>query len=119
MIPQHRELGGWHVWEWPPTFLGMDAIWQILVEFLFRLTFGIAISMAITPSRLVTSGFFRIHLWVLMGICTFAAPASYTVRESVPLWQWQLGLAVAAAIVSYIGAVIWMYEARLAGKVAI
>ena len=97
----------------------MDAIWQILVEFLFRLTFGIAVSMAITPSRLVTSGFYRIHLWVLMGICTFAAPASYTVRESFPLWQWQLGLAVVAAIVGYVGAVIWMYEARWAGKTAI
>ena len=62
MIPRRRELGGWHVWEWPPTFLDMDAVWQILIEFLFRLTFGIAVSMALTPSRLVTSGFFRIHL---------------------------------------------------------
>ncbi|MCE9525090.1 MAG: hypothetical protein K8R36_03440 [Planctomycetales bacterium] len=102
----------------------MDAIWQILVEFLFRLTFGIAVSMGITPSRLVTSGFFRIHLWVLMGICTFAVPAIYTTRhlasaETSSLWWWQLGMAVGAAVVSYVGAVIWMYEAARPGKAAI
>lgn len=102
----------------------MDAIWQILVEFLFRLTFGIAVSMGITRSRLVTSGFFRIHLWVLMGICTFAVPAIYTTRhlssaETSSLWWWQLGMAVGAAVVSYVGAVIWMYEAARPGKAAI
>ena len=102
----------------------MDAVWQILVEFLFRLTFGVAVSMGLTPSRLVTSGFFRIHLWVLLGVGTFAVPAIYTTRrlstpEASPLWWWQLGMAVGCAVVSYIGAVIWMYEARLAGKVAI
>ncbi|MBC7853430.1 MAG: hypothetical protein IAF94_08345 [Pirellulaceae bacterium] len=102
----------------------MDAIWQILVEFLFRLTFGIAVSMAITSSGLVTSGFFRIHLWVLLGICTFAVPAIYTARDlSSPdtsgLWWWQLGMAIGAAAASYIGAVIWMYEAARPGKGAI
>ena len=102
----------------------MDAIWQILVEFLFRLTFGIAVSMGFTPSRLVTSGFFRIHLWVLLGICTFAVPAIYTARhlssaDASGLWWWQLGMAVGAATVSYIGAVIWMYEASRPGKGAI
>ena len=102
----------------------MDAIWQILVEFLLRLTFGIAVSMAVTPSRLVTSGFFRIHLWVLLGICTFAVPAIYSARDlssadASGVWWWQLGMAVAAAVTSYIGAVIWMYEAARPGKVAI
>ena len=102
----------------------MDAIWQILVEFLFRLTFGIAVSMAITPSRLVTSGFFRIHLWVLLGVCTFAVPAIYTSRQlssvdASGLWWWQLGMAAGAATASYIGAVIWMYEAARPGKAAI
>jgi hypothetical protein len=124
MIPRHRELGGWHVWGWPPTFLDMDAVWQILVEFLFRLTFGIAVSMALTPSRLVTSGFFRIHLWVLLGIGTFAVPAIYTARhlsaaDASGLWWWQLGMAAGCAVVSYVGAVIWMYEAARPGKAAI
>jgi len=48
---------------------------QILVEFLFRLTFGVAVAMGVTPSRQVTSGFYRIHLWVLMGLQTLAVLA--------------------------------------------
>jgi hypothetical protein len=98
---------------------------QILVEFLFRLTFGVAAAMGLTPSRHVTSGFYRIHLWVLMGLQTLAALAVYSrapaeAAASTPeVWKWQFGLAIAAAIVSYIGAVIWMYERRLAGKIAV
>lgn len=96
---------------------------QILVEFLFRLTLGIAASMGLTPSRWVTSGFFRIHLWVLLGLQTLAALAIYSSQPAskTATWigRWQLGLAIAAAAISYVGAVIWMYERNLAGKVAI
>ena len=53
---------------------------HILLEFLFRLTFGVAAAMACTSSRDVTSGFFRIHLWVLLGVQTLAALAA-------PLWH--------------------------------
>lgn len=102
----------------------MSAIWLILVEFLFRLTFGVAAAMACTSGRLVTSGFFRVHLWVLMGINTFAALAIYSLRDldryaGHSVWRVQLAMAVAAAVVSYIGAVIWMYERIAAGKVAL
>ena len=102
----------------------MSAIWLILVEFLFRLTFGVAVAMACTPGRLVTSGFFRIHLWVLMGVNTFAALAIYSSRDvgryaGSDVWKVQFVLAIAAAIVSYAGAVIWMYERLVAGKVAL
>ena len=85
----------------------------LLVEFLFRLTFGVAVAMALTPSQWVTSGFYRVHLWVLMGIQTLVALATYS-GNYVQFW-----LAVMAAIASYVGAVIWMYDRRLAGKVAI
>ncbi|MDX1945177.1 MAG: hypothetical protein SFU86_07205 [Pirellulaceae bacterium] len=96
---------------------------QILVEFLFRLTFGIAASMGMTPSRWVTSGFYRVHLWVLLGLQTLAALVVYSSQPAsetaVTMHRWQLGLAMAAAALSYVGAVIWMYERNLAGKVAI
>lgn len=96
---------------------------QILVEFLFRLTFGVATAMAITPSRWVTSGFFRVHLWVLLGVQTLAALALSSATSSSPelawIHRWQLYFAISAAVVSYVGAVIWMYEARLPGKLAI
>lgn len=96
----------------------------LLVEFLFRLTFGVAVAMAITPSRWVTSGFYRVHLWVLMGVQTLAALAVYS---TIPLGKTaaaamarnQFVLAVAAAILSYFGAIIWLYERRLAGKIVI
>ena len=97
-------------------------IWQTLVEFLCHLTFGVAASMTLLPARWVTSGFFRVHLWVLMGVQTFAALAlwslsSGTTGNNVALWQ--ISAAIVAAVVSYVGAVIWMYEASAAGKMAL
>src|SRR5262245_51964645 len=96
---------------------------QILIEFLFRLTFGVAAAMAVTSSRFVTSGFFRVHMWVLMGLQTLAALALYSSTAASGDLAWitrdQFCLSVAAAIVSYVGAVIWMYEARVLGKMAI
>jgi hypothetical protein len=95
---------------------------HLLIEFLFRLTLGIATAMAVTSARQVTSGFFRVHLWVLMGLQTLAALALYSVGQSSPL-SWigrsRLGFAIAAAIASYVGAVIWMYERPRPGKAAI
>jgi hypothetical protein len=99
-----------------------SVIWQTLVEFLCRLTFGVAASMAVLPARWVTSGFFRVHLWVLMGVQTFAALAIWSLQgteRAGSAVSWQVGGAVVAAVVSYVGAVIWMYEAARAGKVAL
>jgi hypothetical protein len=96
---------------------------QILAEFLFRLTFGVATAMGLTPPMWVTSGFFRVHLWVLLGVQTLAALAIYSSKPSTEQPPWvasgQLWLAVSAAVVSYVGAVIWMYERRVLGKLAI
>jgi hypothetical protein len=100
----------------------VPSLWLILVEFLFRLTFGVVVSMGLTPSKLVTSGFYRVHLWVLMGLMTFASLSIWGTRTSTDSsagWPAALALAIAAAVVSYVGAVIWMYERSLAGKVAI
>lgn len=96
---------------------------QILVDFLFRLTFGVAVAMGVTDSRQVTSGFFRVHLWVLLGVQTLAALALSTAQsragsESQTASQ-QFWLAIAAAVLSYIGAVVWMYELPRAGKAII
>lgn len=96
---------------------------HILVEFLFRLTFGVATAMGLTPSGQVTSGFFRVHLWVLLGMQTLAAlalrsgqTATSSGGEIKPTQFW---LAVAAAVLSYVGAVVWMYERRMIGKIFI
>ena len=91
-------------------------LWQMLATFVFRLSFGTAVAMAMTPSSLVTSGFFRVHLWMLMGFNTFAALAVGTSEFGNSNL---LPLTIAAAVVSYLGAVIWMYEQRTAGLIAI
>ncbi len=98
----------------------MDSIWPIVVQFVFRVSFGVALAMAITPARLVTSGYYRVHLWVLMGLNTAAALALYTGRESfgssLVSWQLVLGIAVSMAIASYLGAVLWLYENARGGQ---
>ncbi len=98
-------------------------LWLILTQFVFRLIFGVALAMAVTPARLVTSGFFRIHSWMLMGFGAFTALAAYSNWESfaksstsAPAVFW---LAVSGALLSYVGSVIWIYEGALAGKVCL
>jgi hypothetical protein len=58
-----------------------------------------------------------------MGLQTLAVLALYSRPQykstHVPFAHWQLGIALVAAIICYVGAAIWMYERRLAGKNAI
>ena len=94
-------------------------LWHLLIQFVFRVTFGVALSMAVTPARYVTSGFYRVHLWVLMGINTFAGLAIFTRQELVAQgpfsWQLLLGITIGLAVLSYIGSVLWLYEKSEAG----
>jgi hypothetical protein len=85
----------------------------LLIQFLLRLTFGLAAGMFITSSKLVTSGYFRNHLYVTLGLTTLAALLSYSVAPA-KFWY-----AVLGAGVSYIGSVCWLYEKPKAGKVAL
>lgn len=85
----------------------------LLTLFLLRLCFGLAFGMAITSSKLVTSGYFRNHLYVTLGLASLAALLS---RTAAPEGFWY---AVAAGIVSYIGAVAWLYEKPEFGKNAL
>jgi hypothetical protein len=88
--------------------------WQILVQFLFRLSFGLAAAMAVTSPRQVNSGFFRAHLWVAMGLDTFLAAVVWLLPE-YPDRPSVLALAVAGAVLSYLGTVLWLYERTAAG----
>ena len=82
----------------------------LLVQFLMRLTFGLALGMLITSPKLVTSGFFRNHLYVTLGLSALAALLCFSVVPST-LWY-----AVAAAGCSYLGAMYWLFEKRGPGK---
>jgi hypothetical protein len=86
---------------------------QLLAQFLLRLAFGLAVGMAITSSRKVTSGFFRNHLYVALGLTTLAA---MVLAKLSPIQMW---IAIAAAILSYIGTAAWLYEAKGLGKIAL
>jgi hypothetical protein len=97
----------------------MGQLWPTLVEFLFRLGTGLAATILIVSARQVNCGFFRIHSWILMGLATFASLVLYSQAKQYEYAGLAIGLSITAAVVSYVAAVIWMYERRLTGKVAL
>lgn len=86
---------------------------QILAQFLLRLAFGLAVGMAITSPRQVSSGFFRNHLYVTLGLSTLAALVATGMSWVV------VTLAALTAVSSYVGSVCWLYEKKQAGRIAI
>ena len=95
----------------------MSLTWHIL-HFLVRIAMGIAFSLGLTSPRQVTSGFFRIHLWVVMGIAVLASLVAWSLgsQDSTPLPAVVTGTAVATAVASYLAASCWIYEARRSGR---
>lgn len=97
----------------------MSDIWQILVQFLLRLTIGMAIAMAFTSPKLVNAAFYRVHLWVLLGMNTFAAVVVYLGRNSYsggPVdYRILVGGISATAVLCYIASVVWLYENKKLG----
>lgn len=86
---------------------------ELLSQFLLRLAFGLAVGMAITSPRLVSSGYFRNHLYVTLGLTTLATLALAKLSSNVAMW-----LAITAAVASYVASVCWLYEAARAGRAA-
>ena len=89
------------------------ALLTLLTQFLVRLSFGLAAGMAMVEPRQVTSGYFRNHLYVVLGLSTLAALVSRAACPAAFWWE------VAAAALSYVGAVCWLYEKRTAGVAAL
>jgi hypothetical protein len=85
----------------------------LFTEFLLRLAFGLAGAMAVVPPKQVTSGYFRNHLYVTLGLSALAALLSRAVAPAA------FAPALAAAIVSYVGSVMWLYEKPLPGKISL
>ena len=83
----------------------------ILFEFAMRLVFGLALALAVTSHRQVTSGYYRNHLYVTMGLCVLATLVAFNA-------ELEYGSALTAAVLSYIGSVCWLYERSRAGIVA-
>lgn len=91
---------------------------SILTQFVLRLALGLTVALAATPHRLVDSGFFRVHLWVLLGLYTLTSLSTFTLSTqtegAVP--RAAFALSVAAAVVSYLGSVVWLYERKRWGQ---
>jgi hypothetical protein len=78
---------------------------SILTQFIFRLAFGMALGMALTNPRQVTSGYYRNHLYVLLGLNVLATMAAWSAGDT-----WALAAPLTAVVLSYAGAVVWLYE---------
>lgn len=77
---------------------------EVLLQFVYRLAFGLAVATIATPTKHVTSGYYRIHSYVLLGFGVLTALSAPTV-EGYSIWP-----AVALAVLAYFSAVSWMYE---------
>jgi len=86
----------------------------ILTQFLLRLSFGLALAMAATSPRLVTSGYFRVHLYVILGLGVLASAVAWSQPERFELWP-----PLTMAVLSYVGSVIWLYEKASAGRIVL
>jgi hypothetical protein len=84
----------------------------VLSQFVLRLSFGLAAAMGLTSSRQVTSGYFRNHAYVLLGLNVLATLAALADRAELLLWP-----PLVAAVLSYACAAVWLYEKPIAGKV--
>ena len=91
-------------------------LWEVLIQFIFRLSMGLAVTMALTSPREVNSGFFRVHLWVLLGLGTFGSLVAYSRQSLFDQPMILLGLALSVTVLSYLGSVVWLYEKLTAGR---
>jgi len=87
---------------------------SILTQFIFRLSFGLALGMAATDPRKVTSGYYRNHLYVLLGLNVLATMVAFSEPE-----QFLRTPPLTAAMLSYFGSLIWLYEKPRAGRAAL
>ena len=76
-----------------------------------RLAFGLALAMLLTSPVKVTAGFFRNHLYVVLGL---AFLAFLVVFGSVAG-----GVALGAALLSYVGSVCYLYQSIRSGRVVL
>jgi hypothetical protein len=92
----------------------------VLTQFLFRITCGLAGAMALTSPRQVTSGYYRNHLYVALGFMVLATLTISSLQNSSETQHhYSRWPAISAAVISYVGAVCWLYEAKLAGRICL
>ena len=78
---------------------------RLLVDFLCRFGWGLAMALVLTPSALVPAGFFRVNMLVVLGLATFAA---LLCGQVLPAHGWLLP--AAAAVTAWMASVAWFAE---------
>jgi len=86
---------------------------RLLLDFLCRFGWGLALGLVATPAALVPGGFYRVNLLVVMGLATFAALVA---PAAAPGATWML--AAGAAVAAWVGSIAWYGERRRAGMAA-
>jgi len=89
---------------------------QLLVQFIFRLSFGMAAAMLCVSPRQVTSGYYRNNLYVLLGLNVLASLLVWLAPAESNMSLWPAALAAAA---SYVGAAAWLYDKAGPGWLAL
>lgn len=84
-----------------------------LAQFSLRLAFGLALALGCVSPRDVRRDFFRVHLYVVMGLAVLASLALFGAGQPA---RWT---AAAAAVAAYLGSVVWLYDAPRGGRAAI
>ena len=83
---------------------------KLLIDFLFRFGCGLSLALVLTPTSIVTAGFFRVNLLVVLGIATFAALLT---RTAIAGQFWILP--AVAAIAAWMGSIVWLAERKRTG----
>lgn len=86
----------------------------ILIQFLLRATFGMAGAMAWISPKQVTSGYYRNHLYVLLGFNVLTSLVAYSHRN-----ECEFVTPIMAAGLCYVGAICWLYEKPRAGIISL
>ena len=84
---------------------------KLLLDFLCRFGWGMAVGLVLTPAALVPGGFFRVNLLVILGLATAAA----LVAPAAEATAGTTATAAAAALAAWLGSVAWLGERRRAG----
>ncbi len=74
----------------------------ILLQFVFRLAFGLSLAMSTVPSKLVPAGYYRVHLYVVFGLHVLAGTLHFIDPALTPLW-----IPLTGAVVSFVGTIVW------------
>ena len=61
--------------------------------------------MACTSPQLVTSGYFRVHSYVLLGLNSVSALVAFSEPDRFAVWP-----AISSAVASYLASAVWLYE---------